>query len=57
MYNMNNWYNTYNCSYDEHNYLFCVSRVLEWHMPENVVDQMNNVLNKEACVFVHAARV
>ena len=24
-----------------------MSRVLEWHMPENVVDQMNDVLVQE----------
>ena len=33
--------------YNEHNSLLSMSRVLEWHMPENVVDQMNYVLVHE----------
>jgi hypothetical protein len=28
-----------------------MSRVLEWHMPENVVDQMNDVLVHEILFF------
>ena len=36
-----------NYVYHEHNYRFGMSRVLEWHMPEYVVDHMNNVLFQE----------
>ena len=32
--------------HNKHNYP-SISRVLEWHMPENVVDQMNDVLVHE----------
>ncbi len=33
--------------YNKHNYLFGMSLVLEWHMPENVVDHMNDGLVHE----------
>jgi hypothetical protein len=29
---------------NEHNYPVSLSRVLEWHIPDNVVDQTNDVL-------------
>ncbi len=33
--------------HSQHNYPIGMSRNLEWHMPENVVDQMNDVLVHE----------
>jgi hypothetical protein len=42
-YYLNNTHNTYN-EYNEDNYPVSLSRVFEWHSPENVVDQMNDVL-------------
>ncbi len=41
-----NYHNTHNQhnEYNQHNYPVRMSQVFEWHIPENVVDQINNVL-------------
>jgi hypothetical protein len=58
---MHNWHNTHNHhnmnnqhnasdQHDEHNkykHPISMSQVVEWHMPENVIDQINDVLVQE----------
>jgi hypothetical protein len=42
-YNYHNTHNQHN-EYNEHKYPVSLSRVFEWYIPENVIDQMNDVL-------------